>query len=239
MKRLLLLSFLIIGLYFNNYAQSSCEISVNDTTLSDSIVSSAPLAFSILDQSIFNFYFKNITPNIIQLKWKVVERSIPASWEYSMCDYATCYANFLDSAEYTMYEAEPDFKSYLWWHVMPKDFSTARLRIYVYDKNTLKGDTVTWIITGVNPAGVNDINSSLRFSLFPNPASDHISIKGENVSIRNADISLHNIIGEEVMHIKSESNQLKIDLSPYKNGIYFIRIRTSEGIATKKIIVNK
>lgn len=145
----------------------------------------------------------------------------------------------MDSLFYTMGEAEPDFKSYLLFHILQAYQGTATLRIYVYDKNyPLQGDTVTWVITGVNAAGINDINTYLRFSMFPNPASDHISIKGENVSIRNANISLHNIIGDELMYIKSESNQLKIDLSPYENGIYFLRIRTGEGIATRKIIVN-
>ena len=238
MKKILPFCFFLSAANFNSsFAQSSFEVST-DNGLNDSIVSTAPIGISIVDQSIFNFYFKNISPNPITLKWKVVHRSIPASWDYSMCDFATCRDIFTDSVSYTTYEAAPDFKAYLYFHVLPKDFTTATLRIYVYDINyPLQGDTVTWIINGVT--GIKDYNNSLRLSLFPNPSSEHITIDGENVSIKNAHVSLHNVIGEELTNIKSESNQLIIDLSPYENGIYFLRIRTEEGITTKKIIVNK
>lgn len=239
MKRSILISVFILGLYVNYHAQSTFQVST-DSSLSKSIIASAPIGTSIIDQSIFNFYFKNITSDTIQLKWKVTQRTIPASWDYSMCDYATCRDMFSDSIEYTMYEAEPDFKSYLLFHILPKYEGTATLKIYVYDQNyPLQGETVSWIINGVYTSGVNDINAALRFSMFPNPTSDYVTIKGENTSIKDARISLHNIIGEELTHVKSESNQLKIDLSPYKSGIYFLEIRTAQGITTKKITVNK
>jgi hypothetical protein len=239
MKKIILLCLFILASYFNNYSQSSFQVST-DSTLNDSIVSSAPISSSILDQSIFNFYFKNITQGTIKLKWKVVQRSIPASWDYSMCDYATCRDAFMDSSEYRMHEAEPDFKSYLLFHILPKDQGTATLRIYVYDINyPLQGDTVTWIIKGVNASGVNDLNNSLRFAMFPNPASDHILIEGENISLNDAEISLYNAMGQEIMNTKGISNHINIDLSQYKSGIYFLKIRTEQGITSKKIIVNK
>jgi len=240
MKKSILLSFFILQAYFEIRAQSSCQVSINDSTFNDSIVSPAPISTSIVDQSIFSFYFKNITSDTIQLKWKVVQRSIPASWDYSMCDYATCRDMFTDSAEYVMYEAEPAFKSYLLFHILPKDQSTATLRIYVYDKNyPLQGDTVTWIIHGVNASGINDINASLRFSVFPNPASEYVIVEGENVNMKNVQVFLHNILGEELKHVKSESDQLRIDLSPYENGIYFLKIVTEEGIAARKISISR
>jgi hypothetical protein len=239
MKKIILFSFFILINYFSANAQSSCEVST-DSTLGKTINTSAPISTSILDQSIFNFYFKNTTSGTIQLKWKVVQRSIPASWDYSMCDYATCRDIFTDSTVYTMYEAVPDFKSYLLFHILPKDQSTATLRIYVYDKNyPLQGDTVTWIIKGVNASGVNDLNNSLRFAMFPNPASDHILIEGENISLNDAEISLYNAMSQELTNTKGISNHINIDLSQYKNGIYFLKIRTEQGITSKKIIVNK
>lgn len=81
----------------------------------------------------------------------------------------------------------------------------------------------------------NDLSSSV--SVFPNPAADHVTISGD--MLIDANISLRNVIGEEMMNVSSLSNNMELSLSTIPNGIYFLNIRSENGIATKKIIVNK
>jgi len=79
-------------------------------------------------------------------------------------------------------------------------------------------------------------------SIFPNPAKDVVKIKFNEVINSKLKITLTNILGEVVNQTKYAgiSNEiLKLNLSNFQNGIYFISIETYYGILTKKLIVFK
>lgn len=233
MKKKLLSIFLFCALSISNYAQSTFE-----TSPSANFNESTPISGNITDQLVSQVYFKNISSNNIKLKWKVLQRSIPAGWEYSMCDYATCRADFLDSTEFTMYPAEPQFSAYLWFHVLPHSLGMAVLKVYVYDVNfPNNGETVTWTVNSTT--GINELNTSLRFSIFPNPASEYLNIQGDNIDLKDAKIYFYNTLGEEVMHTICNANSFKIYLNSLHEGIYFVRINTKEGYTTRKIIISR
>lgn len=65
-----------------------------------------------------------------------------------------------------------------------------------------------------------------NFSLYPNPANDHIVIEGENIS----DVVIYNALGQEIEHITSNSAQVVISTSTMQNGIYFARVNNEETI---------
>tara|TARA_A100000171_G_C2140315_1_gene154839 strand:+ start:11150 stop:13066 length:1917 start_codon:yes stop_codon:yes gene_type:complete len=82
------------------------------------------------------------------------------------------------------------------------------------------------------PLGVeeNDLNSGLV--LFPNPASDRITISSENTPIT----SLHvvDMLGKQLWMVENlEVQSMNIDVSQFSNGIYFVVVNNQ---VSKKII---
>jgi hypothetical protein len=85
----------------------------------------------------------------------------------------------------------------------------------------LEGDTL----------GVNDSMIKNGISVSPNPASDKISIQTFKLFIS---ANIYSILGE---HVYTTSRN-EIDVSNYKSGIYLLKIKTEQGVFTKKIIIN-
>jgi hypothetical protein len=86
------------------------------------------------------------------------------------------------------------------------------------------------LCTGIENA---DINNQLR--VYPNPASDFISIDNQsNETIQG--IEILSIDGQLVAKLQ-EDNLSRINTSELSPGVYYLRIETEKGIAIKKIII--
>jgi hypothetical protein len=64
--------------------------------------------------------------------------------------------------------------------------------------------------------------SDNSIKIYPNPASDNINIVSESAPFQ---VSLFNILGAEVYSGLSDSETFQMDVSQYRKGIYFIRIK--------------
>jgi hypothetical protein len=47
------------------------------------------------------------------------------------------------------------------------------------------------------------------------------------------------MLGEKILEQNISSPKTEINLSNHPNGIYFVQLKSSDGIATKKIILSK
>ena len=79
---------------------------------------------------------------------------------------------------------------------------------------------------------INEFNNSLNISIYPDPASDNITI----VIPQKATIEISNIQGQIIKSLKTKDNKTDIDISAFANGVYIIRAQTDSGITTKKFI---
>lgn len=77
---------------------------------------------------------------------------------------------------------------------------------------------------------------TIDFSIYPNPASEFINVKLNNQSNENAQIRIYNNLGKLCKTKNIKSNQEKIDIQNLTRGIYLIKLETSNGTITKKII---
>jgi len=93
--------------------------------------------------------------------------------------------------------------------------------------------------------GTSSVSSELldaHFSIWPNPVNDMISIDVETIEPVDIEVQLTDIYGNMLQY----SNELMVsgkllisyDVSAYSDGIYFISIRSKNGIIGKKIIKN-
>ncbi len=99
-------------------------------------------------------------------------------------------------------------------------------------------------ITQVSGTGIDNFgtNGEITFHVYPNPAKDQATIScflPENGNIR---IDLLNSCGKFVKNVfdgiqPQGKNMLRINLTTLPNGYYFVRIRTKQGIQTRKLII--
>src|ERR1035437_186592 len=89
-----------------------------------------------------------------------------------------------------------------------------------------------------HPAGMGIVenNAETDFSIYPNPNNGTFTITTQE---KEYEIIISNLIGECIYRQISKSTNQQIDLSEAKSGIYFLNIKTENGIANKKLIINK
>ena len=67
--------------------------------------------------------------------------------------------------------------------------------------------------------GVDDVVKS-TFSIYPNPASTSITIKGDN--FENEEIEIYNMLGQRVIGKSLITNEATVDISNLANGVYMV-----------------
>jgi len=90
---------------------------------------------------------------------------------------------------------------------------------------------------GGSGSGINELLSELKnkVSVFPNPAIDNITI--ETSSITNHQIIfIYNTQGQLIVQQPMQQTKINIDISGFEKGMYFIEVKTENGIAINKFV---
>lgn len=106
---------------------------------------------------------------------------------------------------------------------------------FVYKSSKAKNNKKGWIIDNIRHreyawcTGVKDEQTNQLFKIYPIPADDLLYVEGE---LEVNKLELYNQLG--VMQEVSESSELS--LKNTNSGVYILKIYTSEGVHTQKII---
>jgi hypothetical protein len=73
-------------------------------------------------------------------------------------------------------------------------------------------------------------------SIFPNPSNGIFTIQ---CAINISDLEIINAYGEKCISTTVNSQQETINLSSQPNGIYFLQLKTDQGVLNKKIVLQK
>jgi hypothetical protein len=82
---------------------------------------------------------------------------------------------------------------------------------------------------------VNEISTSDGINLFPNPASENLTIES-TVSFEKKYLTIYNAFGSEVLKQNFSSERHSVDISGWAEGIYIAEIRNEKGIVRKQFI---
>lgn len=100
-------------------------------------------------------------------------------------------------------------------------------------------DTICQTIT---ISGINDYDLSSPIDIFPNPSTGKFTISSDpSTPLKVTSIEVYNVFGEMLVDlpVNQSTNQL-INLSSQPSGIYFLHLKTENGIgAVKKVIVSR
>lgn len=93
----------------------------------------------------------------------------------------------------------------------------------------------------INTIGINDLNDLFELTIFPNPSSDFINIKYNNLKVR-FDIDIIDLLGKSVSKLEANFNSSKLnktyDIKFLNPGIYFLRLIIDNKTIIKKFVKN-
>jgi hypothetical protein len=73
---------------------------------------------------------------------------------------------------------------------------------------------------------IKENDYSIAFAtLHPNPTTGLVTIAGEN--LRQAEVL--NMLGQQVLSVQGEGNELRIDMATLPAGVYFVNVTDEEG----------
>ncbi len=125
---------------------------------------------------------------------------------------------------------------YGWVRVsVAQDSISFTIRDYAY--NSIPNQPI--LAGQTNTSGIIDNSFTSSINLFPNPATDHLTIALPNAN-EKVEITITDITGK-IIHktISRETQKIEVNTQDFGEGIYSVQIQTAEFIGTKKFIVEK
>lgn len=87
-------------------------------------------------------------------------------------------------------------------------------------------------------SGVSNSGSSYsNLLIYPNPTSGEFTVSGLGSTVYS--LYIYNVMGEKVYSSTVNRKQETVNLSSQPDGIYFVKVKTAEGVANKKIIIQR
>jgi len=80
--------------------------------------------------------------------------------------------------------------------------------------------------------GVYEESNNALINIYPNPATDNITIE----TAEKASIEILNIAGQIIKTINTAVKQTSIDVSDLASGVYIIKAKTEKGVAVRKFV---
>ncbi|MES2558296.1 MAG: DUF4465 domain-containing protein [Bacteroidota bacterium] len=80
--------------------------------------------------------------------------------------------------------------------------------------------------------GLTENNGTIAVSMYPNPAQHSINIETNE----RAKVTIMDLNGRTLLESDVEANNTTVSIESLKTGMYLVRVETSEGVATKKLL---
>ena len=216
-KNLLLLSFSLV-MMFGLKAQSFT------ITPSDS-VSVIETVTNMNDEVVLYAYVTNDSSVDLTFKWRVNTSDYPSGWDVSYCDNTDCLD--LSFSNQNTFVLKADSTSILKMAYLPYLTSgVSEIDMSVSIDGVPSSAVSVKYYAGVtaNPVGIKTIDAT-TLSLYPNPATNFVQIKGiDNVSNVNT-IEVYSIIGKKIFSNEVSSlSDLKLNIQNLENGVYMVKL---------------
>lgn len=85
------------------------------------------------------------------------------------------------------------------------------------------------------PSSVNDLKNENKIKIYPNPASENITIDSKNNEFSTA--SIYNIIGKCILSQKLNKNNTKINIKSIQSGVYIIILSNELGKSIQQKLI--
>lgn len=144
---------------------------------------------------------------------------------------ATVYANCASSAGGEMWMNYMDYVDDGCMVMFSKGQATRMQTTY---PTTLTSDpTIFWW-----PSEVSNVEVNNQFDIYPNPTNGKININFASVPASLEKITVTNMVGQKVYEQNAANTVIyNIDITGMSKGVYFVQCHFTEGVVTRKIVV--
>jgi hypothetical protein len=97
-------------------------------------------------------------------------------------------------------------------------------------------DSIQVVLTVTGSTGIDEHSAESKFSIYPNPARDYLTIRRNDYSENGYTLMLFNTTGQVFVKKYVVENDHQLDLRKYSRGVYFI-ILQNDGFAVRKTVV--
>lgn len=100
-------------------------------------------------------------------------------------------------------------------------------------------DTKVWTVTvTVCNVGLTENNIENQLAVYPNPASDNVTVYLNNPT-QNTQIQVLNALGQVVISKSNVSDKNELNTESLSKGVYFVRVTNGKELSTTKLIISK
>lgn len=170
--------------------------------------------------------------NVTRLK----ANDVPSGWIDNMClTPGVCYdpSNLNPWTTTNALPVAVSGTAQILFDIKPNSYTASNYILFLGDGNGNYEDSIK---IQVNYAlGIKENKQTTSFSMYPNPANENLIINIPNID--KGHLKIVDLLGNTVLTETIDSNS-KIDVSEFKNGIYFITV-DAEGVkfANRKLVV--
>jgi hypothetical protein len=177
--------------------------------------------------------FNNPSGDTLQLRWRILELSMPQGWKADLCDYGVCYTGIPPNG--TMNAAYDTIQPYLKLIVRPDTIpGSAWLWFRVFEKDN--DDNLADVYFSLFTPGTTSVAEPEKTALqvFPNPASTFLFV--ENKQVKEQTARLLNVGGNTVWEqTLTPLSQTRVDIRTLPAGLYFLQ----DDKQTQKVVIQK
>ncbi len=98
----------------------------------------------------------------------------------------------------------------------------------IVDGDGAFGSEASILLSITDGVSVNETPATETYNIFPNPVKDVLTVKGENMK----QVVIYNSVGQMVETFNAESDEVRVDVSAYNNGMYLINVIDNNGVMT-------
>ncbi|MES2780792.1 MAG: T9SS type A sorting domain-containing protein [Bacteroidota bacterium] len=84
--------------------------------------------------------------------------------------------------------------------------------------------------TGSAPTGIAEATNNISITVFPNPASEKLVIRSVSDNFSGAFVRIVDALGKEVYNASVAGNNVEVNTSALKQGLYYVVLTNSEGM---------
>ena len=102
-----------------------------------------------------------------------------------------------------------------------------------FEGTTSEGcDSTTHLFVIVNQVGIGDVQTADGITLFPNPTSGMLTIRGNGLKR----VEVMDMVGRAMLIVECQRDSERVDLSELPQGTYVVRIIAENGIAVRRVV---